>query len=75
MSKFIPQRFLYKCRLCDVILEPKEGKNMVKCSCGAIGVDILSDELNRMRILGSKDIINVSEWLDTETGKIQKGEG
>jgi hypothetical protein len=48
---------------------------MVKCSCGAIGVDILSDELNRMRILGSKDIINVSEWLDTETGKIQKGEG
>jgi hypothetical protein len=48
---------------------------MVKCSCGAIGVDILSDELDRMRVQGSKDIINVSEWLNTETGKIQKREG
>jgi len=75
MSELIPQRFLYKCRLCDVILEPKEGMSMVKCSCGAIGVDILSYELGMMRMQGSEYIINLSEWLNTETGKIQKGEG
>lgn len=74
MSKFIPQRFLYKCQLCDVILEPKEGMNMVKCSCGAIGVDILSNESGMVRMQGAEYIINLSEWLDTETGKIQKGE-
>jgi hypothetical protein len=59
----------------DGVLEPKEGMSMVKCSCGAVGVDILSNELDRMMLPGSKDIISLSEWLNTETGKIQKSEG
>jgi hypothetical protein len=49
--------------------------SMVKCSCGAVGVDILSNELDRMMLPGSKDIISLSEWLNTETGNIQKSEG
>ena len=75
MSELILQHSRYQCRLCDDILEPKEGMNMVKCSCGAVGVDILCNESDRMRILGFKNIINLSEWLNTETGKIQKSEG
>lgn len=75
MSELILQHSRYQCRLCDDILEPKEGMNMVKCSCGAVGVDILCNESDRMRIQGFKNIINLSEWLNTETGKIQKSEG
>jgi len=64
MSELILQHSRYQCRLCDDILEPKEGMNMVKCSCGAVGVDILCNESDRMRIQGFKNA-NFSRQCDT----------
>lgn len=65
------QTHRYQCKLCNSVLQPLSG--LSRCTCGAVGVDILDAARGTLRLLGKpEDIIDRSDQVDLATGKTTK---
>ncbi len=71
MSNQHTQTYRYQCKLCNSVLQPLSG--LSRCTCGAVGVDVLDPALGTIRLLGKpEDVIDLCEQINVATGKSTK---